>query len=87
MPFVDLRDASRERARVNNELHPLPRRLDGRVGDRLAKAEVVDHDVHEATLSPGYREVLARLEQVGRKPDELRVVACGRAVGEDGRVL
>jgi hypothetical protein len=46
--LVDLRDASGECARIDREPHPLLQRLDGGVGDRSAKTEVVDDDVHGA---------------------------------------
>jgi len=46
--LVDLYDAGSERACIHHELHPLPRRLDGRVTQRIAQAEVVDDDMHDA---------------------------------------
>ncbi len=46
MRLIDLRDTRRERACIDHELHPLPRRLDGRIGDRFAQTEVVNDNVH-----------------------------------------
>lgn len=48
MGLVDLRDASGERARIDREPHPVVQRVEGRLGDRLAKTEVIDDDVHGA---------------------------------------
>ena len=47
MLVIDLRDTSRDRACVDDKLHPLPGRLHGRIGHRFAQAEVVDDDVQE----------------------------------------
>jgi hypothetical protein len=45
MRLIDLRDSRREGARIDHELHPLPRRLDSRIGHGLAQTEVVDDNV------------------------------------------
>jgi hypothetical protein len=51
MPVIDLRDLSRERARIDDKPHSFPRCLRGRVGERVAQVQVIDDDMHEATLS------------------------------------
>lgn len=53
--LIDLRDAGSECPCIDHELHPLSRRLDGRVRHRLAEMEVVGDDVHQvdATGSSG----------------------------------
>jgi hypothetical protein len=45
--LVDLRHPRRERTRIDHELHPRPRRVDGRIGDRFAQTEMIDHNVHD----------------------------------------
>ena len=45
MRLIDLRDTHRERARIDHELRPLPRRIDSRSGYGLAQTEVVDDNV------------------------------------------
>jgi hypothetical protein len=42
---VDPRETRCERACIDHELHPLPRRLNGRIGHRFAQTEVVDDNV------------------------------------------
>lgn len=46
MGLVHLDDASRERARIDDEPHGFPRRLHGRIGHRVTETGVVDDDVH-----------------------------------------
>jgi len=45
--LIDLGDTRRERARIDHELRPLPRRLDSRIGHGLAQTEVVNDNVQQ----------------------------------------
>ncbi len=56
MRLIDLRDTSRERACIDCEPHPFPNRINGRLGYRFAKTEVVDDNVHrvDAIAWSGY---------------------------------
>lgn len=47
MRLVDLRDACRERARVDDQPHRSSRGLQGLVGHRFPQMEMVDDDVHD----------------------------------------
>jgi hypothetical protein len=49
--IVNLRNMSREPARIDNMLHGLARFLHGRVCHRLTQVQVVDDDVHERDLT------------------------------------
>jgi len=51
MRLVDLGDPRSKCARLHRQAHAAVKRLDDGVGDRLAKTEVVDDDVHRPTLS------------------------------------
>ena len=44
MPVIDLRDLSRERARIDEKPHSFPRCLRGRVPQRVAQVQMVDDD-------------------------------------------
>lgn len=48
MRFIDLRDPSRDRARIDRELDPFPERLNGLVRNRIPQAKVIDDDLHDA---------------------------------------
>ena len=48
MPLIHLRETSRERARINDKVHPLARCQHGLVAYRFTQAEVIDDDMHEA---------------------------------------
>src|SRR5204863_3150977 len=52
MSLIDLRDTSRERACIDHELHPIPRRLDGRFRHWFTQTEVVDDDVQHTNATP-----------------------------------
>lgn len=51
MRLVDLRDSSRERACIDDQLHGLLGSLHSRSRNGVTKPKVVDDDVHEPTLS------------------------------------
>ena len=88
MRLIDLRDTGRERACIDRELHPLPHRLNGRVGYRLAKTEVVDDDVHRPTLPRGsatcQRVIPVRRPMQGYPRQQ--AVRGGRSSGTSGEV-
>jgi limonene-1,2-epoxide hydrolase len=48
VPLVDLRHATGEPAGIDHEPHPVPKRLDRRIGERLAKPQMIDDHVHRA---------------------------------------
>jgi hypothetical protein len=50
MPLVHSCDPSRERACIDDKLHPLRRCLHGRIRHRIAEVKMVDHDVHKVDL-------------------------------------
>ena len=50
---IDLGDLGRERARVDDTLHPVARRTYRRVRQRLAQVQMVDDDVHRSKSTPG----------------------------------
>jgi hypothetical protein len=55
MSLIDLRDASRERACIDDKPHTRPRCLHGCVYHRVTQTEVVDDDVHQADPIPAPR--------------------------------
>lgn len=58
--IVNLRNMSREPARIDNSLHGLASCLHRRVGHWVAQVQVVDDDVHEPDLTPWGHHVLWR---------------------------
>jgi len=82
--IVNLRNMSREPARIDNSLHGLASCLHRRVGHWVAQVQVVDDDVHEPDLTPWGHHVLWRHSRTAHPKIAVAkvVLACERELSQ-----